>query len=70
MCFQQWIQGQIKHHHQNQKTLKMLLVYKELMARTRALLSAWETALGKWVSGWCMCPTLKGGKNVWRNCES
>ena len=70
MCFQQWIQGQIEHHHQNKKTLKMLLVYKELMSRTTVLLSAGETALGKWVSSWCTCTTLKGGKNIWRNYES
>ena len=48
----------------------MLLVYKELMSRTTVLLSAGETALGKWVSGWCTCTTLKGGKNIWRNYES
>ena len=46
MCFQQWIQGQIKHHHQNQKILKMLLVYKEVISHSTVLLSARETALG------------------------
>lgn len=45
MCFQQWIQKQIKHHHQNQQILKKLLVYKELISHTKEMLSARDTGL-------------------------
>ena len=45
MCFQQWIQKQIKHHHQNQQILKKLLVYKELISHSKEMLSARDTGL-------------------------